>query len=570
VLVLKFLLQLLLLLPILGAYEWPDFRGDAAREAWRRLRPLLLGTSYYKTDQLVDRFLASMAAAGGLSILHLAQQMYGAGHQVLNASIAAPLVPRLAGAAKARDRGAFGALWRSGERKLGLFTLAVVIGLVLVGVPALEVLLGHGEFRPEQVRQLWWLLLALAGTWVGGALGQVFSAAFYATGDTHTPTRIGVDRLHPRSGPEGGGFSHVRDPRDRGGHEHLLPPERRRSPPGPGLAAGEALPLESDPSTRSRFMNVPETVELEDRPCPLGCEAGDDPVMRAGDRLHGLPGEFTVVRCRACGLMRTNPRPTIDSIGYYYPAEYGPYRTSRVGEESTGGGGWKRRLREMAEFNVERLPELEGPGRLLEIGCASGAFLHRMAREGWAVEGLEPSREAGEAARALGYPVHIGTLESAPDPREAFDLVTGWMVLEHLHQPVAALEKLWRWTRPGGWLVVSVPNAGALEFRLFRDAWFALQLPTHLYHFTPTTIRTMLQRAGWQFERIHHQRTLSNVIASTGQWVEDRAGPNALTRALRGYPENRGRKEYYLYPFASLLARFGQTGRMTVWARKPE
>jgi putative peptidoglycan lipid II flippase len=192
VLVLKFLLQLLLLLPILGAYARPDFRGEAAGEAWRRLRPLLLGTSYYKTDQLVDRFLASMAAAGGLSILHLAQQMYGAGHQVLNASIAAPLVPRLAGAAKARDRAAFGSLWRSGERKLGLFTLTVVAGLILVGVPALEVLLGHGEFRPEQVRQLWWLLLALAGTWVGGALGQIFSAAFYATGDTHTPTRIGV------------------------------------------------------------------------------------------------------------------------------------------------------------------------------------------------------------------------------------------------------------------------------------------------------------------------------------------------------------------------------------------
>jgi putative peptidoglycan lipid II flippase len=192
VLVLKYLLQMVLLLPILGPYQRADLRTPAAREAWRRIRPLLLGTSFYKTDQLVDRFLASMAAAGGLSILHLAQQMYAAGHQVMNAAIAAPLVPRMAQAAQASDPVRFGALWRGGERRLLLLTALVLAGLLLAGVPALTLLLGHGEFQDDQIRDLWLLMLALGGTWVGGALGQIFSAAFYAAGDTITPTRIGV------------------------------------------------------------------------------------------------------------------------------------------------------------------------------------------------------------------------------------------------------------------------------------------------------------------------------------------------------------------------------------------
>jgi hypothetical protein len=58
--------------------------------------------------------------------------------------------------------------------------------------------------------------------------------------------------------------------------------------------------------------------------CPLGCPPDDEPVLQAIDELHGLPGRFSVVRCRSCKLMRTSPRPTLESIGQYYPDPYGP------------------------------------------------------------------------------------------------------------------------------------------------------------------------------------------------------------------------------------------------------
>ena len=76
-------------------------------------------------------------------------------------------------------------------------------------------------------------------------------------------------------------------------------------------------------------------VALERVGCPLGCPSDDELVITGRDRLHELPGEFRVVRCRGCGLMRTDPRPTLDGIDFYYPADYRPYLTTRVGTTPT-------------------------------------------------------------------------------------------------------------------------------------------------------------------------------------------------------------------------------------------
>ena len=207
---------------------------------------------------------------------------------------------------------------------------------------------------------------------------------------------------------------------------------------------------------------------------------------------------------------------------------------------------------------------------MLEIGCASGVFLHQMAQRGWEVSGVEFSDEAAASARSMGYPVHSGSLESTPDPEERFDLVIGWMVLEHLHAPTLALRKLQRWTKPNGWLAISVPNADSLEFRLFRDAWYALQLPTHLYHFTPASLAKVLQAGGWNVERVFHQRLLGNAVASVGHVLEDRKIWPALARMLLEFPEKSGLRQYAAFPLAFIAGLMGQTGRMTVWARRAD
>jgi 2-polyprenyl-3-methyl-5-hydroxy-6-metoxy-1,4-benzoquinol methylase len=297
----------------------------------------------------------------------------------------------------------------------------------------------------------------------------------------------------------------------------------------------------------------------------------DKLVLTGRDLLHDLPGEFRILKCLSCGLMRTSPRPTPATIGVYYPDNYGPYIGTKV-LTSPKQSLLKRLLRPFVRrifaFNAEALPPLP-PGRLLEIGCASGAFLHKMAQQGWEVQGIEYSPTAAAAARALGYPVHIGALESAPQTEEPVDLIVGWMVLEHLHDPVPGLQKLRACAKEGAWLVLSVPNAGSLEFRLFGRNWYALQLPTHMHHFTPETISKTLSTAGWRVRRVVHQRTLANLFASFGYTLRDH-GCRQLSRRLILFPERAGLWHYVLFPVALLLSTFGQTGRMTVWAQVDE
>lgn len=318
-------------------------------------------------------------------------------------------------------------------------------------------------------------------------------------------------------------------------------------------------------------MNTTKNVVLENVSCPLGCNKGDDVVLTGRDLLHDLPGEFTVVKCHVCGLMRTTPRPTPETISFYYPDDYGPYLGTQV-RQTKPTSRIRKLLKPLVKrvfnFNTQRLPSLT-PGRMLEVGCASGAFLHQMASQGWQVQGIEFSAKAAQAAAQLGYRVHAGPLETAPPPDEPFDLIVGWMVLEHLHDPIGGLQKLREWAKPGAWLVLSVPNTASLEFRLFKEKLYALQLPNHLYHFTPETLGRVLQAGGWTLEKVHHQRVLSNLIASTGYVLRDKGYPR-LGQKLIDFPERAGIWNYVLYPLAWVSSAFGQTGRMTVWARVSE
>ncbi len=317
-------------------------------------------------------------------------------------------------------------------------------------------------------------------------------------------------------------------------------------------------------------MSSAEENVFEEVGCPLGCSRNDDLILVGRDLIHGSPGEFAIVRCATCGLMRTNPRPTPNAIGSYYPDDYGPYLGTRVQATRPYVANWFRRLvgplvRRIVELDAGALPVMP-EGLMLEIGCASGAFMHRMVGQGWRVQGIEFSPKAAKAAQELGYSVHVGPLETAATPDEPFDLIVGWMVLEHLHEPVLCLQKLRDWAKAGAWLVISVPNAGALSFRCFKNLWYDAHLPNHLYHFTPKTLSNVLKAGGWRVEKISHHRSLNNIIVSIGYVLRDK-GHARLAERFIDYPNRGGAMVYALYPLAWLLSIFGQTGRMTVHAR---
>jgi putative peptidoglycan lipid II flippase len=192
VVVLRSSLQVLWLLPGLGRWQWPDWNSPAMREAWRRIRPLLLGTTYYRTDMLVDRFLASMAPPGGLSLLYIGQQIYGIANIVAEKAIATPMVPALAVHASASRWPAFRRLYRHRLLTIAGLTVSAYVLFLIIGERILTLLIGHGGVTKDNVHFLWLIMVALVGVFIAGAMGVITSKAFYAMGDTRTPTRMSI------------------------------------------------------------------------------------------------------------------------------------------------------------------------------------------------------------------------------------------------------------------------------------------------------------------------------------------------------------------------------------------
>ena len=185
-------LQMVWLLPGLGRWEPPDWRSPAMREAWRRIRPLLIGTTYYRTDPLIDRFLASMAPAGGLSLLYIGQQIYGVANIVAEKAIATPMVPQLAIHASAARWPVFRRLYQRRLLAMGGLTAVGYVILLVAGEHVLNVLIGHGGVTKDNVHLLWSIMVALVGVFIAGAMGVITSKTFYAMGDTRTPTRMSI------------------------------------------------------------------------------------------------------------------------------------------------------------------------------------------------------------------------------------------------------------------------------------------------------------------------------------------------------------------------------------------
>lgn len=319
----------------------------------------------------------------------------------------------------------------------------------------------------------------------------------------------------------------------------------------------------------TRFSLEDVGIESVERCLVCGCP-DHELIFEARDTLHGLPGVWAVRQCRECGHGFTSPRPDRASIGLYYHDEYSPFHSPAAREAPSGLEGWlKGLLHPLLDPRETILPRSLTTGRALEVGCGSGRFLVELGGKGWQVQGLEPSALAVDnAARKGEIEVTRGTVETVDFPASSFDLVVGLMVLEHLHDPVADTRKIATWLRPGGSFMGSVPNCRSWEFRAFGPNWYALQVPTHLSHFTPRSLSRMLVDAGFEPPRIIGQRNISNLMIHLGRALERRGW--SCGKIFLDYPVHGPRiLRWMTWPVAFLLAAIGQAGRITFVAHKP-
>jgi predicted SAM-dependent methyltransferase len=100
--------------------------------------------------------------------------------------------------------------------------------------------------------------------------------------------------------------------------------------------------------------------------------------------------------------------------------------------------------------------------------------------------------------------IESGSFEEFTYPKESFDVITMWHSLEHFTDPRHIIEKAKALLKPGGALMLGLPNHSSLDRRFFEDCWNGYEIPLHLYHFSPKSIETMLRRAGFECQSIVH------------------------------------------------------------------
>lgn len=218
--------------------------------------------------------------------------------------------------------------------------------------------------------------------------------------------------------------------------------------------------------------------------CPA-CDGRLDVVRDAADFVFHKT--FRLVRCVDCGLVTVDPVPGDDEFAAYYADNF-------YGQPSSTSGAALRFFYGRREAIVRR--HQKNLRTILDVGCGDGGFLAHMATAGVDVTGFEPS--AAGAARAR---LRIGSGSRVHDKLEdvagTFDVVTAWHVLEHVAEPRPFLARLRALVAPGGVLVLAVPNFASFEARVSGDAWFHLDVPRHLHHFSPRSLRSLVERGGF-------------------------------------------------------------------------
>jgi SAM-dependent methyltransferase len=131
-------------------------------------------------------------------------------------------------------------------------------------------------------------------------------------------------------------------------------------------------------------------------------------------------------------------------------------------------------------------------------------------------------RAAAEKARRFTDEVHVGDVLAAPFAPGRFDVVTALHVLEHVPDPVRLVRRMVEWLAPGGLLIIEVPNAAGLGARLFQGAWVGLELPRHLSHFSPETLRNAVWRGGGAVSWCWQRAKPRHYVWSLRYWLEDR------------------------------------------------
>ena len=244
---------------------------------------------------------------------------------------------------------------------------------------------------------------------------------------------------------------------------------------------------------------------LEHIDCPI-CNNDETKLLYIKDSL-------SVVACKQCRLRYVNPRieQQVLEEGYvetYYPQE----KVERINTDSME---WLQMAERLSELDMQH----KGKGRLLDVGCGIGTFLHLAREQGWETQGIDPSKSGCAFAQNMhNLDVHCGKIFDANFPTAHFDVITLYHVLEHITELNPFLSELRRILRQktdnenAGTLVIEVPNGGGLQSRIHKEDWHYVHPKDHLYYFSVHSLNKLLHKHGFKDIKIGKPKRVSPKI----------------------------------------------------------
>ncbi len=248
--------------------------------------------------------------------------------------------------------------------------------------------------------------------------------------------------------------------------------------------------------------------------------------------LNNPSVRVTLVKCLECGLVYQNPQPDSLELTRSYPDQYEPFNSLEKSKPSSIIHWIRYRG---IQKRIQAVTRHFRGGRLLDLGCATGTFLHAFQLlPGWELYGIEPNASAAEAARQWpGLNIITGTLEQIKYPNNFFDVVTLWDVLEHVSDPNATLLELYRILKPGGMIALRLPNLDSLDAKIFGGYWAGLDAPRHLYVFSKATIKELVKKNGFVNSEIKTRiGSYPNFLLSLRFWLTAHKSNRSIKSAV--------------------------------------
>lgn len=270
--------------------------------------------------------------------------------------------------------------------------------------------------------------------------------------------------------------------------------------------------------------------------CPCCNSVKIDFVLSAKD--HTVSNEnFEVWECADCTLRFTQSIPVAEEIGAYYQSEnYISHSDTSKGFINSLYHKVRKRTLQTKENLIKKNTGLS-KGNILDVGAGTGAFLNKMESSGWNVTGIEPDKTARKNAKEF-YNLSLSPAEQFYNlPQQSFDAITMWHALEHVHELHPYVDQLNKLLKPNGVVFIAVPNYTCYDAKVYKENWAAYDVPRHLYHFSPASMKKLLTQHGLNVIRIKPMWFDSFYVSMLSE--KYKTGKNNYVRAfVRGFISN--------------------------------